>query len=200
MEQAVRTGLVFKGQVNEQSSFDRKHYFYCDLPTGYQITQYYNPIVWGGDIQVDMPDYTTKHVRLERIQLETDSGKSQHDQHPQYTYLDLNRVGSALMEIISLPDIRSPTEAVQFVKKIQYLLKHAGTCDGNMEEGSIRCDANVSMRKLGTEEYGTRCEIKNLNSFKALLKGAGKLQLATQTDSRIRSETPSGDFGEWRTR
>lgn len=171
IEQAMKTGMAIRGTVNKWSAFDRKHYFYCDMPNGYQITQYYSPIVSGGRVVLNRVDGTSKEVRIERIQLETDSGKSLHDQHPSLTYVDLNRAGSGLMEIVTFPDISSPLEASQFVKKVQFLLQHIGTCDGNMEEGSLRVDANVSVRRKGTEAKGTRCEIKNLNSIQSLIRG-----------------------------
>lgn len=170
VDQAIRSGLAIHGQINLHSMFDRKHYFYCDLPSGYQITQYQHPVVSGGNLVISLPDHTTKSVAIERIQLETDSGKSLHDQHAHYTFVDLNRVGSALMEIVSMPDMSSPIEAGNFVKKLQHLLKHIGTCDGNMEEGSLRCDANVSVQRIDSDQWGTRCEIKNLNTIKGIMR------------------------------
>jgi len=170
VDQAIRSGLAIHGNINLHSMFDRKHYFYCDLPSGYQITQYQHPIVSGGHLEISLPDHATKSVAIERIQLETDSGKSLHDQHASMTFVDLNRVGSALMEIVSMPDMSSPVEAGNFVKKLQLLLKHIGTCDGNMEEGSLRCDANVSVQPIDSAKWGTRCEIKNLNTIKGVIR------------------------------
>lgn len=170
VDQAIKTGLAIKGTINPYSNFDRKHYFYCDMPTGYQITQYYHPIVENGELNINLPDNSVRTVKIERIQLETDSGKSLHDQHPTLTYVDLNRAGSALMEIISEPNIRSPSEAGAFVKKLQYLLRHIGACDGNMEEGSLRCDVNVSVKPIGSQKMGNRCEVKNINSIKAIMR------------------------------
>jgi aspartyl-tRNA(Asn)/glutamyl-tRNA(Gln) amidotransferase subunit B len=170
VDQAIRSGLAIHGKINLHSMFDRKHYFYCDLPSGYQITQYQHPVVSGGHLDISLPDHTMKSVAIERIQLETDSGKSLHDQHAHFTFVDLNRVGSALMEIVSMPDMSSPIEAGNFVKKLQHLLKHINTCDGNMEEGSLRCDANVSVQPIDSEQWGTRCEIKNLNTIKGVMR------------------------------
>lgn len=170
VDQAIRSGLAIHGEINLHSMFDRKHYFYCDLPTGYQITQYQHPVVSGGHLNITLPDHTSKSVAIERIQLETDSGKSLHDQHASLTFVDLNRVGSALMEIVSMPDMSSPVEAGNFVKTLQHLLKHIGTCDGNMEEGSLRCDANVSVQPIDSNTWGTRCEIKNLNTIKGIMR------------------------------
>jgi aspartyl-tRNA(Asn)/glutamyl-tRNA(Gln) amidotransferase subunit B len=193
IEQAMKTGLAIRGKINTWSAFDRKHYFYCDMPTGYQITQYYTPIVSGGRVVLNKSDNTSKEVRIERIQLETDSGKSLHDQHPTMTYVDLNRAGSGLMEIVTFPDISSPLEASQFVKKVQFLLQHIGTCDGNMEEGSLRVDANVSVRRKGTTEKGTRCEIKNLNSIQSLIRAidyeAHRQVELLESGSRVGQET-----------
>lgn len=170
VDQAIRSGLAIHGQINLHSMFDRKHYFYCDLPSGYQITQYQHPIVSGGHLNITLPDHGAKSVAIERIQLETDSGKSLHDQHATLTFVDLNRVGSALMEIVSMPDMSSPVEAGNFVKTLQHLLKHINTCDGNMEEGSLRCDANVSVQPIDSPNWGTRCEVKNLNTIKGIMR------------------------------
>jgi len=165
VEQAVRTGLGLRAQINLFSVFDRKNYFYPDLPAGYQISQYKQPIVGQGEILLDMPDGSTRRVGITRLHLEMDAGKSLHDQHPTKTYVDLNRSGVALMEIVSEPDIRSSEEAAAYMRKLRTILRYLGTCDGNMEEGSLRCDANVSVRRPG-EAFGTRCEIKNLNSIR----------------------------------
>jgi aspartyl-tRNA(Asn)/glutamyl-tRNA(Gln) amidotransferase subunit B len=165
VEQAVRTGLGLKAEINLKSVFDRKNYFYADLPAGYQISQYTQPIVGKGTITLDMPDGSKRHVGITRLHLEQDAGKSLHDQHPTKSYIDLNRAGVALMEIVSEPDMRSSEEAAAYLKKLRSILRYLGTCDGNMEEGSMRCDVNVSVRKLG-DPLGTRCEIKNVNSIR----------------------------------
>jgi aspartyl-tRNA(Asn)/glutamyl-tRNA(Gln) amidotransferase subunit B len=167
VEQAVRTGLGLKAMINLTSVFARKNYFYADLPQGYQISQYELPIVGEGEVILDMPDGTTRKVGIERLHLEQDAGKSLHDQHPTKSFIDLNRSGVALMEIVSKPDMRSPEEAAAYVTKVRSILRYLGTCDGNMAEGSMRCDANVSVRKAG-EPYRTRAEIKNVNSIRFL--------------------------------
>ncbi|MBL1234207.1 MAG: Asp-tRNA(Asn)/Glu-tRNA(Gln) amidotransferase subunit GatB [Rhodobiaceae bacterium] len=165
VEQAVRTGLGLKAQVNLRSVFDRKNYFYPDLPQGYQISQFKYPIIGEGIVEIDLSNGDTKDVRIERLHLEQDAGKSLHDQHPSMSFVDLNRSGVALMEIVSMPDMRSAEEAQAFVKKIRAILRYLGTCDGNMEQGSMRADVNVSVRRPG-DELGTRCEIKNVNSIR----------------------------------
>ena len=165
VEQAVKTGLALNAKINNVSVFDRKNYFYADLPQGYQISQFTKPIVGEGEINIDVDDNNQTTIGIERLHLEQDAGKSLHDQHPSKSYIDLNRTGVALMEIVSKPDIRSPQEAGAYVKKIRSILRYVGSCDGNMEEGSLRADCNVSVRKAG-EEFGTRCEIKNLNSIR----------------------------------
>jgi len=163
--QAVRTGLGLKAKINHRSVFDRKNYFYPDLPQGYQISQYKSPMVGKGKVTVDMPDGERFEVGIERVHLEQDAGKLLHDQHPNYSYVDLNRSGVALMEIVTKPDIRSAEDAKAFVSKLRSILRYLGTCDGNMEEGSLRADVNVSVRKPGAP-YNTRCEIKNVNSIR----------------------------------
>ena len=163
--QAVRTGLGLKAQINLYSVFDRKNYFYPDLPQGYQISQYKNPIVGEGEVIVDLLSGERVVVGIERLHLEQDAGKSLHDQHPQNSYVDLNRSGVALMEIVSKPDLRSSEQARAYVSKLRTILRYLGTCDGNMEEGSLRADVNVSVRRPG-EAFGTRCEIKNVNSIR----------------------------------
>ena len=165
VEQAVRTGLGLKAEINLKSVFDRKNYFYADLPAGYQISQYTQPIVGKGTIVLDMPGGVKREVGITRLHLEQDAGKSLHDQHPTKSYIDLNRAGVALMEIVSEPDMRSSEEAAAYLKKLRSILRYLGTCDGNMEEGSMRCDVNVSVRKPG-DPLGTRCEIKNVNSIR----------------------------------
>ena len=165
VEQAIKTGLGLNAKINNFSIFDRKNYFYPDLPQGYQISQFEQPIVGNGMITIDLDNGDSKNVGIERLHLEQDAGKSLHDQHPSYSFVDLNRSGVALMEIVSMPDMRSPEEAQAYVKKLRNIMKYLQTCDGNMEEGSLRADINVSVRKPG-KELGTRCEIKNVNSIK----------------------------------
>ena len=165
IEQAIKTGLGLNAKINLLSIFDRKNYFYADLPAGYQISQYKNPIVGEGSVTLDMP-YGTKMVGIERLHLEQDAGKSIHDLSPDNTYVDLNRSGVALMEIVSKPDLRSPDEVNSYVKKLRTIMRYLGTCDGNMQEGSLRADVNVSVRKKGEKKFGTRCEIKNVNSIR----------------------------------
>ncbi|MGB5214443.1 MAG: Asp-tRNA(Asn)/Glu-tRNA(Gln) amidotransferase subunit GatB [Anderseniella sp.] len=165
VEQAVRTGLGLKAEINEYSVFDRKNYFYPDLPQGYQISQFKQPIVGEGRVVLDMDENTQVEVGIERLHLEQDAGKSIHDQHPTMSMVDLNRSGVALMEIVSKPDMRSADEAKAYVSKVRTIMRYLGTCDGNMEEGSLRADVNVSVRKPGGEA-GTRCEIKNVNSLR----------------------------------
>jgi aspartyl-tRNA(Asn)/glutamyl-tRNA(Gln) amidotransferase subunit B len=167
--QAVRTGLGLNAQINLESRFDRKNYFYADLPAGYQISQYQHPIVGTGVITIDLADGTSKEIGITRLHLEQDAGKSLHDQHPTKSYIDLNRAGVALMEIVSEPDIRSPEEAGAYLTKLRQILRYLGTCDGNMEEGSMRADVNVSVRKPG-EAYRTRCEVKNVNSIRFVMQ------------------------------
>jgi len=165
VRQAVRTGLGLKAQINLISVFDRKNYFYADLPQGYQISQFKQPIVGEGKLRIDLPDDTSRDIGIERLHLEQDAGKSMHDQHPSKSYIDLNRTGVALMEIVSRPDMRSSIEAAAYVRKLRSILRYLGTCDGNMEEGSLRADVNVSVRRPG-DALGTRTETKNLNSLR----------------------------------
>src|SRR5947207_5913273 len=169
VEQAVKTGLGPDAAINLHSVFARKNYFYPDLPAGYQISQYEAPVVGRGRVVLDMPDGSTREIGITRLHLEQDAGKSLHDQHPTQTYVDLNRAGIALMEIVSEPDLRSAEEAGIYVRKLRSILRYLGTCDGNMEEGSLRCDCNVSVRRPG-DPLGTRCEIKNLNSVRFVLQ------------------------------
>jgi len=169
VEQAVRTGLALKAQINLKSIFDRKNYFYPDLPQGYQISQFSHPIVGKGKIILDIPGGEKREIGITRLHLEQDAGKSLHDQSPDSTFIDLNRSGIALMEIVSEPDLRTAEEAGEYMKKMRQILRYIGTCDGDMEKGSMRCDANVSVRKPGGK-LGTRCEIKNLNSIKNIIK------------------------------
>jgi len=165
IKQAVKTGLGLKAKINKRSIFDRKNYFYADLPQGYQISQYKDPIVGEGSVILDLP-LGEKTIGIERLHLEQDAGKSIHDIDPKNTLVDLNRSGVALMEIVSKPDLRSPDEVNAYIKKLRSIMRYLGTCDGNMQEGSLRADVNVSVRKKGEKEFGTRCEIKNVNSIK----------------------------------
>ncbi|MDC3125475.1 Asp-tRNA(Asn)/Glu-tRNA(Gln) amidotransferase subunit GatB [Candidatus Pelagibacter sp.] len=165
VKQAIKTGIGLKAKINKRSVFDRKNYFYADLPQGYQISQFKDPIVGEGKVILDMPE-GQKEVSIERLHLEQDAGKSIHDLDPKNTFVDLNRSGVALMEIVSKPDLRSPDEVNAYVKKLRSIMRYLGTCDGNMQEGSLRADVNVSVRKKGSKEFGTRCEIKNVNSIK----------------------------------
>ena len=169
VRQAVRTGMALGAKINAWSRFDRKNYFYADLPQGYQISQYQYPVVGEGEITLDLEDGAQKKVGIERIHLEQDAGKSLHDQHPTRSYVDLNRSGVALMEIVSKPDMRSPEEAGAYLRKLRSILRYVGSCDGNMEEGSMRADVNVSVRKPGAP-LGTRCEIKNVNSVRFVMQ------------------------------
>ena len=165
VKQAIKTGIGLKAKINNRSVFDRKNYFYADLPQGYQISQFKDPIVGECKVTLDMPD-GQKEVGIERLHLEQDAGKSIHDLDPKNTFVDLNRSGVALMEIVSKPDLRSPDEVNAYIKKLRSIMRYLGTCDGNMQEGSLRADVNVSVRKKGSKEFGTRCEIKNVNSIK----------------------------------
>ncbi len=165
VKQAIKTGIGLKAKINNRSVFDRKNYFYADLPQGYQISQFKDPIVGEGKVILDMPD-GQKEVGIERLHLEQDAGKSIHDLDPKNTFVDLNRSGVALMEIVSKPDLRSPDEVNAYIKKLRSIMRYLGTCDGNMQEGSLRADVNVSVRKKGSKDFGTRCEIKNVNSIK----------------------------------
>ena len=166
VEQAVKTGFGLNATIQKFSQFDRKNYFYADLPSGYQITQMYHPIVTDGYIEVNDDEGKTKKIRINRLHVEQDAGKSIHDRHPHKTYIDLNRAGVALMEIVSEPDIRSPDEAGQYLRKLRSIVRYLETCDGNMDEGSMRCDANISVRKVGEQNYRTRAEVKNVNSVR----------------------------------
>nr|WP_321985718.1 Asp-tRNA(Asn)/Glu-tRNA(Gln) amidotransferase subunit GatB [uncultured Lichenicoccus sp.] len=167
--QAVRTGLGLNARINLESRFDRKNYFYADLPTGYQISQFAHPIVGSGVIEIELADGSTREIGITRLHLEQDAGKSLHDQHQTQSFIDLNRAGVGLMEIVSEPDLRSPEEAGAYVRKLRTILRYLGTCDGNMEEGSMRADVNVSVRHPG-EPFRTRCEIKNVNSVRFVMQ------------------------------
>jgi len=184
--QAVRTGLGLKAKINLKSVFDRKNYFYPDLPQGYQISQYKQPIVGEGEVEIDVDGETIK-VGIERLHLEQDAGKSLHDQHPDYTYVDLNRAGVALMEIVSKPDLRSARQAQAYVSKLRTIMRYLGTCDGDMEKGNLRADINVSVRRPG-EPFGTRCEIKNVNSIRFIgqaIEAEARRQIAILEDGGV---------------
>jgi aspartyl-tRNA(Asn)/glutamyl-tRNA(Gln) amidotransferase subunit B len=191
--QAVRTGLGLNAHIHLVSRFDRKNYFYADLPAGYQISQYQHPIVGEGRIDIELADGSTREIGITRLHLEQDAGKSLHDQHPTKSYIDLNRAGVALMEIVSEPDIRSPEEAGAYLRKLRTILRYLGTCDGNMEEGSMRADVNVSVRRHG-EPYRTRCEVKNVNSVRFVMQ-------AIEAEAKRQIEVwESGDAVEQETR
>jgi len=170
VHQAVKTGLGLNAVINKYSEFSRKNYFYADLPQGYQITQFVHPIVGEGAIDIDLSDGTTKTIRIERMHIEQDAGKSIHDIDPKKSFIDLNRAGVGLMEIVTKPDFRAPEEAGAFLRKLRSILRYLGTCDGNMDEGSMRCDVNVSVRPYGSDELRTRCEMKNVNSVKFVMQ------------------------------
>ncbi|MBL8637892.1 MAG: Asp-tRNA(Asn)/Glu-tRNA(Gln) amidotransferase subunit GatB [Alphaproteobacteria bacterium] len=204
VEQAVRTGLGLNAQINNRSVFERKNYFYPDLPQGYQISQFLHPIVGKGVVEVDLADGSSKEIGITRLHLEQDAGKSIHDQHPSKSFVDLNRAGCALMEIVSEPDMRGPEEATAYLTKLRMILRYLETCDGNLEEGSMRADVNVSVRRVG-EDYGTRCEIKNVNSIKAvqmaidyeaqrqieIIESGGKIKQETRLWDPAKGETRS---------
>ncbi|WP_210092611.1 Asp-tRNA(Asn)/Glu-tRNA(Gln) amidotransferase subunit GatB [Ruegeria sp. HKCCSP346] len=215
VEQAVRTGLGLKADINLKSAFDRKNYFYPDLPQGYQISQLYHPIVGEGEVLVELGDGTARKVRIERIHMEQDAGKSIHDMDPHMSFVDLNRTGVCLMEIVSRPDIRGPEEAAAYIAKLRQIMRYLGTCDGNMQNGNLRADVNVSICLPGAyEKYqetqdfshlGTRCEIKNMNSMRfiqqaievearrqiAIVEGGGKVEQETRLYDPDKGETRS---------
>ncbi len=204
IKQAIKTGIGLNAKINNKSIFDRKNYFYADLPQGYQISQYKDPIVGEGSVVLDLTS-RSKTVRIERLHLEQDAGKSIHDIDPKNTLVDLNRSGVALMEIVSKPDLRSPEEVNAYIKKLRSIMRYLGTCDGNMQEGSLRADVNVSVRKHGEDKYGTRCEIKNVNSIKFMqmaieyeanrqvdiLEEGGKIDQETRLFDTKKNETRS---------
>ncbi len=205
VEQAVRTGLGLKASINLVSRFDRKNYFYPDLPQGYQISQLYHPLVGPGEVLVDIAPGIARKVRIDHIHLEQDAGKSIHDLDPNLSFVDLNRTGVALMEIVSMPDIRGPEEAAEYVRKLRQILRYLGTCDGNMQEGSLRADVNVSVRRKGDPALGTRCEVKNMNSMRfiqaaidfeakrqvAIIEDGGSIEQETRLYDPNRGETRS---------
>lgn len=174
VHQAVKTGLGLNAKINKYSAFSRKNYFYADLPQGYQITQFQYPIVGEGKVSIDLSDGGTKDIGIERLHIEQDAGKSIHDLDPKKTFIDLNRAGVGLMEIVTKPDFRAPEEAGAFLRKLRSILRYLGTCDGNMDEGSMRCDVNVSVRPFGSNELRTRCEMKNVNSVKFVMQAIEK--------------------------
>lgn len=180
VRQAIKTGLALNAQIAAWSQFDRKNYFYADLPSGYQISQHLHPVVGEGFMDITLEDQTTKRIAIERLHLEQDAGKSIHDQHPSESYIDLNRAGVGLMEIVTKPDLRSAEEVVAFMRKLRCVLRYLGTCDGNMEQGSMRADVNVSLRRVG-EPLGTRAEMKNINSIR-FMQQAIQYEVARQLD------------------
>jgi aspartyl-tRNA(Asn)/glutamyl-tRNA(Gln) amidotransferase subunit B len=204
VEQAVRTGLGLEAQINLLSIFDRKNYFYADLPAGYQISQFQQPIVGKGTITLDLPDGSMRAVGITRLHLEQDAGKSLHDQSPRETYVDLNRAGVALMEIVSEPDLRNAEEASAYLKKLRAIMRYLGTCDGNMEEGSMRADVNLSVRRVGDTKLGTRCEIKNVNSIRfvmAAIEYEARRQIEIiENGGTIKQETRLWDTAKGETR
>ena len=194
VEQAVKTGLGLKAKINLHSVFERKNYFYADLPQGYQISQYLLPLVGEGSVTLGMPDGSQREIGIERLHMEQDAGKSMHDQDPNRSFIDLNRSGVALMEIVTKPDIRSAEEAGLFLRKLRSILRYLGTCDGNMEEGSMRADVNVSVRKVGEENYRTRAEVKNVNSVR-FIQQAIEIEAERQVEAH---ETGAGVVQETR--
>ena len=204
VEQAVRTGLGLRAQINKVSVFDRKNYFYPDLPQGYQISQYKQPIVGEGQLTLDLADGEARTVGITRLHLEQDAGKSIHDQSPTDTFVDLNRSGVALMEIVSEPDLRGPEDAVAYLRKLRSIMRYLGTCDGNLEEGSMRCDVNVSVRRRGSNDLGTRTETKNVNSIRAVsqaIEYEARRQVAVLEDGgEIDQETRLWDPNQGETR
>lgn len=203
VRQAVKTGLGLNAEFNMKSVFDRKNYFYQDLPSGYQITQFYYPIIKNGWLEIELEDKTKKKIRIHEAHMEQDAGKSIHDQHPTLTLVDLNRSGVCLLEIVSEPDLRSPYEAMEYLKELRSLLRALDTSNADMEKGSMRCDANVSVRKVGDTKLGTRCEVKNMNSIKnvgeaidieahrqvEILEDGGKISQETRRFNALTGET-----------
>ena len=204
IEQAVRTGLGLKAEINLHSVFERKNYFYADLPQGYQISQFLHPVVGRGTVILDMPDGSTRAIGITRLHMEQDAGKSLHDQDPRRTFIDLNRTGVCLMEIVSEPDLRSPEEAGEYLRKLRAILRYLGTCDGNMEEGSMRCDINVSVRLIGEKDLRTRTEVKNVNSVRFVMQAiaheAGRQVDAYESNEEIVQETRLFDSADGTTR
>ena len=204
IEQAVRTGIGLNAQINLESVFERKNYFYADLPPGYQISQYQRPLVGEGSVTIELADGTTKQIGIERLHVEQDAGKSLHDQHPRLTLIDLNRAGVALMEIVSRPDIRAPEEAGAYLRKLRSIVRYLGTCDGNMEQGSMRCDVNVSVRPVGENALRTRAEVKNVNSVRFVMQAieheASRQVALYEQGGTVVQETRLFDSGRGETR
>jgi len=204
VHQAIKTGLALQAIINTYSVFDRKNYFYPDLPQGYQISQFYHPIVQNGHIDIMLEDGTIKTIRINRLHLEQDAGKSIHDQSVKYSFIDLNRSGIALMEIVTEPDLRSPFEASEYVKKLRSILRYIGSCDGDMEKGSMRCDANVSIRRSSNDPLGIRCEIKNVNSIRNIIRAiefeAARQVRLLENGEKVRQETRLFDANNGETR
>ncbi|MFO1112997.1 MAG: Asp-tRNA(Asn)/Glu-tRNA(Gln) amidotransferase subunit GatB [Rhodospirillales bacterium] len=204
IEQAVRTGIGLNAKINLESVFERKNYFYADLPPGYQISQYQHPLVGEGTVTVELADGSSKDIGIERLHVEQDAGKSLHDQHPRLTLIDLNRAGVALMEIVSKPDMRSPEEAGAYLRKLRSIVRYLGTCDGNMEQGSMRCDVNVSVRPVGENALRTRAEVKNVNSIRFVMQAieheAARQVAVYEQGGTVVQETRLFDSGRGETR
>lgn len=204
IEQAVRTGIGLNARINLESVFERKNYFYADLPPGYQISQYQRPLVGEGSVTIELADGSTKQIGIERLHVEQDAGKSLHDQHPRLTLIDLNRAGVALMEIVSRPDIRAPEEAGAYLRKLRSIVRYLGTCDGNMEQGSMRCDVNVSVRPVGENALRTRAEVKNVNSVRFVMQAieheASRQVALYEQGGTVVQETRLFDSGRGETR
>ena len=204
IEQAVRTGIGLNARINLESVFERKNYFYADLPAGYQISQYQHPLVGEGTVTVELADGSSKDIGIERLHVEQDAGKSLHDQHPRLTLIDLNRAGVALMEIVSRPDMRSPEEAGAYLRKLRSIVRYLGTCDGNMEQGSMRCDVNISVRPVGENALRTRAEVKNVNSIRFVMQAieheAARQVAVYERGGTVVQETRLFDSGRGETR
>ena len=204
VRQAVKTGMGLNAAINKYSEFSRKNYFYADLPQGYQITQFKYPIVGEGKVTIDLADGSSKDIGIERMHIEQDAGKSIHDMAPDKSFIDLNRAGVGLMEIVTKPDFRAPEEAGEFLRKLRSIVRYLGTCDGNMDEGSMRCDVNVSVRKVGEEGYRTRCEMKNVNSVKFVMQAieneAKRHVEVYESGGQIAQETRQSDPGSGQTK
>ncbi len=204
IEQAVRTGIGLNARINLESVFERKNYFYADLPAGYQISQYQHPLVGEGTVTVELADGSSKDIGIERLHVEQDAGKSLHDQHPRMTLIDLNRAGVALMEIVSKPDMRTPEEAGAYLRKLRSIVRYLGTCDGNMEQGSMRCDINVSVRPVGENALRTRAEVKNVNSIRFVMQAieheAARQVALYEQGGTVVQETRLFDSGRGETR
>ena len=204
VEQAIRTGLALNAKIHNYSVFDRKNYFYPDLPQGYQISQFYHPVVGPGEVLVEVGEGTVRRVRIDHIHLEQDAGKSLHDMDPNLSLVDLNRTGVALMEIVSYPDIRGPGEAAAYILKLRQIMRYVGSCDGNMQNGNLRADVNISVKPRGSDKLGTRCEIKNMNSTKFIqqaIEFESRRQVAILEDGgTVGQETRLFDPGSGKTR